>query len=67
MERALGNSMLYMEVLDLGERNEGNSKLLDFATFYNLIIVNTHFRKKEGHLITFKSDKNHSQINYFPY
>jgi len=37
-----------------GERNSGGVSILDFAIAYNLIIVNSLFKKKEEHLVTFR-------------
>ena len=45
---------------DFGERNESGKSILDFALSYDLILVNTWFRKKESHLITFGSGSNAS-------
>ena len=39
--------------------------ILDFALAYDLAIVNTYFRKREEHLITFKSGSARTQIDYF--
>jgi len=39
--------------------------ILDFAMAYELSIVNSYFRKKEEHLITFKSGNTRTQIDYF--
>jgi len=36
--------------------------VLDFAVAYELLVVNSFFKKKEGHLVTFKSG---SHIDYF--
>ena len=48
-----------------GKRNEAGEKILDFASTYELAIVNTYFRKREDHYITYKSGENNSQIHYF--
>ena len=37
-----------------GERNNGGVPVLDFAVAYELLVVNSYF-KKEDHLVTFKS------------
>ena len=47
-----------------GTRNEEGKSILDFALAYDLILVNTHFIKRESHLITFKSGQNKSQIDF---
>jgi len=41
--------------LGYGERNNGGVSILDFVVAYELLIVNSYFRKKEEHLVTFKS------------
>ncbi|KAG5568125.1 hypothetical protein H5410_064855, partial [Solanum commersonii] len=38
-----------------GERNEGETSLLDFAKAFELVIANSCFPKKENHLVTFSS------------
>lgn len=47
-----------------GERNNGGVSVLDFAVAYNLLVVNSFF-KKEDHLVTFKSGSSKTQIDYF--
>ena len=39
-----------------GDRNNFGEAILDFAVAYDLIVANTFFRKRDGHLITFKMD-----------
>jgi len=39
--------------------------ILDFAVAYELSIVSSYFKKKEEHLITFKSGNTSTQIHYF--
>ena len=46
-----------------GERNSGGVSILDFVVVYDLLMVNSYF-KKEGHLMTFKSGSIKTQINY---
>ena len=46
-----------------GERNYMGERVLDFAQAYELAIVNTFYRKREEHYITFKSGENKSQID----
>ena len=48
-----------------GERNESGNSILDFALSYDLILANTWFRKRESHLITFRSGSSASQIDFF--
>jgi len=38
-----------------GERNYGGVFILDFAVAYELLVVSSFFKKKEEHLVTFKS------------
>ena len=39
--------------------------MLDFAVAYELVVVNSFFKKKEDHLVTFKSGSLKTQIDYF--
>jgi len=41
-----------------GLRNDTGGKVLDFATAYDLAIVNTYVRKSEEYYVTFKSGRN---------
>ena len=45
-----------------GERNSGGVLILDFAVAYDLLIANTLFKKKEDHLVTFRSSFSKTQI-----
>ena len=47
-----------------GLMNDDGLNLLDFALSYNFKIVNTQFKKRENHLITYRSGPNQSQIDY---
>jgi len=38
-----------------GERNSGGVAILDFAVAFDLTVVNSFFKKKENHLVTFRS------------
>jgi len=51
--------------LGFGERNSGGVSILDFAVAYDLSIVNFFFRKREEHLVTFRSGSARMQIDYF--
>jgi len=51
--------------LGYGVRNSAGVSILDFAVAYNLSIVNSYFRKREEHLVTFKSGSARTQIDYF--
>ena len=55
--------IVYMKDLVL-EKNEPNNSILDFTLSYDLILANTWFRKRESHLITFKSGSSASQIDF---
>ena len=39
--------------------------MLDFAGAYELLEVNSFFKKNEDHLVTFKSSSSKTQIDYF--
>ncbi|KAL8254913.1 hypothetical protein R6Q59_033134 [Mikania micrantha] len=47
-----------------GSRNESGGTLLDFAVAHDLGIINSFFRKKDSHLITFSSGEWDTQIDY---
>ena len=47
------------------ERNNGGVSILDFAVAYKLSAVNSYFKKKEDHLVTFKIGNVRTQIDYF--
>ncbi|XP_057523856.1 uncharacterized protein LOC130803670 [Amaranthus tricolor] len=49
----------------LGARNESGESLLEFALAKELIIANFIFRKKDEHLITYKSGGHATQVDYF--
>ena len=48
-----------------GERNNGRVFILGFAVAYDLSIVNPYFKKKDEHLVAFKSGSIRTQIDYF--
>ncbi|GMP80885.1 hypothetical protein CsSME_00035817 [Camellia sinensis var. sinensis] len=48
-----------------GDRNEAGESILDFALAFDLVVANTMYKKREEHLITFKSVLVKSQIDYF--
>ena len=48
-----------------GERNNEGVSVLDFEVAYELLVVNSLFKKKEDHLVTFKSGSLKTQIDYF--
>lgn len=47
-----------------GTINQQGMDILNFATKFNLKIINTHFKKKQEHLITYKSSNHSTQIDY---
>jgi len=47
------------------ERNNGGISIMDFAVAYDLLVVNSFFKKKEDHLVIFKSASIKTQIDYF--
>uniref|UniRef100_A0A8D9DR12 Craniofacial development protein 2 n=1 Tax=Cacopsylla melanoneura TaxID=428564 RepID=A0A8D9DR12_9HEMI len=48
-----------------GEKNEPGERVVNLAEAYDLKIVNTFYKKKDEHLITFKSGPNKTQIDYW--
>jgi len=51
--------------LGYGVKNSAGVSILDFAVAYDLSVVNSYFRKREEHLVTFKSGSARTQIDYF--
>ena len=47
-----------------GSRNQEGEDVLDFATAFDLMIANTFFRKRESHLVTYRSGHYSSQIGF---
>ena len=47
-----------------GLRNTEGERILEFAVAHDLVVANTHFHKKDNHLITYHSDGSSSQIDY---
>ncbi|XP_070040297.1 uncharacterized protein [Nicotiana tomentosiformis] len=47
-----------------GERNGGGTSLLDFAKAFGLVIANSSFPKRQGHLVTFQNAVARTQIDY---
>ena len=47
------------------ERSIGGVSVLDFAVAYDLLVANSFFKKKEDHLVTFRSSPIKNQIDYF--
>ncbi|XP_063540093.1 craniofacial development protein 2-like [Cydia strobilella] len=48
-----------------GTVNSQGTTIMELATQFDLPIVNTYFKKREEHLVTYKSGGKHSQIDYF--
>ncbi len=53
-----------MGYFGIGERNGEGEELLRICQENNLKLVNTWFKKKREHLITYKSGDSESQIDY---
>ena len=51
----------------IGERNLEGESIVDFAMSFDMAIVNTFFKKKQEHLVTYRSGGRCSQIDYFLY
>ena len=47
-----------------GTRNKEGSMVVDFAKRMDLAIVNTYFKKKDEHRVTYKSGRKSSQVDY---
>ncbi|XP_050133100.1 uncharacterized protein LOC126609148, partial [Malus sylvestris] len=47
-----------------GEINEDGEAILDFAMTYDLFLANTFFKKREEHVITYKSGSSKTQIDF---
>jgi len=47
-------------VFGYGSKNQEGEEVLDFAVAFDLMIANTFFRKKESHLVTFRSGQHSS-------
>ena len=48
-----------------GTRNAEGERILEFALAMNMVICNTAFKKRESHLVTYRSGGSSSQIDYF--
>lgn len=48
-----------------GTRNEEGEAILDFALSYDLMVVNTWFKKRDSHLVTYRNGVNATQIDFF--
>ena len=47
-----------------GTRNKEGSMIVDFAKRMDLAIVNTYFKKKDEHMVKYKSGGKNTQIDY---
>ena len=47
-----------------GTRNKEGSMVVDFGKRTNLVIVNTYFKKKDEHRVTYKSGGKSTQVDY---
>ena len=48
----------------IGERNQEGERFLELAEAMNLVILNTQFMKRRSHLVTYKSGRGETQIDY---
>ena len=53
-----------MTMRNYGSRSQEGEEVLNFTLAYDLLIANTLFRKRESHLVTFRSGQHSSQIEY---
>ena len=49
---------------DSGTRNREGSMVVDYPKRMDLVIVNTYFKKKDEHRVTYKSDGKSTQVDY---
>ncbi|GJS99652.1 stress-induced protein [Tanacetum coccineum] len=47
-----------------GVRNEEGRTILEFAAAHDLVVVNSFFKKRDAHLITYHSGDHNTQIDY---
>nr|GEY18963.1 retrovirus-related Pol polyprotein LINE-1 [Tanacetum cinerariifolium] len=47
-----------------GVRNKGGRTILEFAAAHDMVVVNSFFKNKDAHLITFHSGDHDTQIDY---
>lgn len=47
-----------------GSRNKEGEAILEEAVMHGLVILNTMFKKREGHLVTYESGGRRSQVDY---
>ena len=62
-ERNIGDEEI-MERYGTGTRNNEGSMIVDFGKRMDLAIVNTYFKKKDEHSVTYKSGGKSTQVDY---
>ena len=63
VEESIGDEKI-MERYGDGTRNRERSMVVDFAKRMDLAIVNTYFKKKDEHRVTYKSGGKSTQVDY---
>ena len=53
-----------MERYGAGKRNKEESMVVDFGKRMDLAIVNSYFKKKDEHRMTYKSGRKSTQVDY---
>ena len=53
-----------MECFSFGVRNQERENMLGLCQEHNLRVLNSYYRKRREHFITYKSEGNESQIDY---
>lgn len=51
----IGSNVRGYDGFGFGVRNEEGTSLLDFASYFDLVVANSSFSKREKHLGTFRS------------
>ena len=51
----------------VGAKNKKESMVVNFAKRMNLVVVNTYFKKKDEHRVTYKSGGKITQVDYVMY
>ena len=59
----IGNEEI-MGKYSAGTRNKEGSVIVDFSKIMDLAIVNTYFKKKDEHRVTYKSGGKNTQVDY---
>ena len=63
VEESIGDEKIMGRYGD-GTRNRERSMVVDFAKRMDLAIVNTYFKKKDKHRVTYKSGGKSTQVDY---